>query len=149
MNKIGYILSVFIAVSCFSGCKKTKLEGEFEIFEGKWRWFQTTSYSNVDYWNVSTRTPDFSDNIDLVFDKRGTYLINVNNEKEHNGRLTIENMDSYYKIKLSSSRRKDDIFDNQGDRATFIGQDTMVLLKFPFGYSIYDEDNNWNYYVRE
>jgi len=75
MNKIGYLLSIFIVLGCFSGCKKTKLEGEFEIFEGKWRWFQTTNGMDHQFQSGATydvkRYEDNGEDSYAVFEFKG------------------------------------------------------------------------------
>lgn len=75
MNKIGYIVGFFVVVSCLSGCKKTKLEGELEILEGNWVWF--TSYEICSgQWSNCTYTPATEGfTIEYQLDKKGKYKL--------------------------------------------------------------------------
>ena len=149
MNKIGYIVGFFVVVSCLSGCKKTKLEGELEILEGNWVWF--TSYEICSgQWSNCTYTPATEGLIiEYQFDKKGKYKLLKDGVEIEKGRIIIEtfvengpiNEGAGFILNFKSSKINQEY---EGGGAWYAREGTLAFAAYPMT----DSDGK-NYFYKD
>lgn len=87
------LITFFLVVFVLSGCRKTKLEGDYAILQGKWQWVGATEYRTL-LSNGNTATfirdaSEFPDAYYVEFERKGKVHFLKNQEEVENLRLNI------------------------------------------------------------
>ena len=147
--KYNALLIVLIILILLTGCKKTKLEGELNLLEGKWGWIKSESFCDGGT-NICTYDPSSEGiEIDYIFEEKGKYQLVKNGKKIESGRLQIETYTSNALFSDGGSIRvnfKKNIGAsiNATERMILVGEDTLLMSEYPM-----EDLEGWNYYVRK
>ena len=156
-NKVTYIILLAL-LSMVVSCKKDKLNGNYSILEGDWRWNYTvrkTYTSATSYFTDTIRSSNSQINYALNFAKKGKLSLLEDGEKTHCYRIVFDVFTSSGSCGNITNAHTFGIRLNNKDDQSFIGcvnSDTLLS-----NYELFPFENqetpttiiHTNYYLRE
>ena len=151
MKLVQKTLLILIALFIL-GCKKDKLDNEFNAFEGKWQWIYTYSRTSIfSDFNTNLRPESTGFEAYVEFTNKGKILFFIDNEKLAETKYQIKDQS---KDGTSLNMELDfDIDENglalSGKRHFGINNDTVNFIGFPYeGYKTSQNTTNSGFYKR-
>ncbi|MCH8903264.1 MAG: hypothetical protein IIA45_05055 [Bacteroidetes bacterium] len=107
-----------------ASCKKDRLDGAYNRLVGEWEWLWTAGGVTSSF-----DTPDSAGfTITLIFEERGIYKIDKNNERLERGRLNIVNSEPYSLIDfVIELKPQSEYFFMSQQQVYFWSDDSLVL----------------------
>lgn len=154
MKQFRTILSLMFILSLLfvsSSCKKDKLTGELDAFEGKYTW--THSWYKQEWWHSNNTYLDATSKnytAEIEITNTGKILFYINGEQIHKTGYSIESqetIDGWLYLTVKPSKKNSKQIDLNNELHFSISADTLSVSKFPG--SAYDNSySGGNYFLR-
>ncbi len=141
MKKINFKPTILILSTTIFlwGCTKDKLEGDLEVFKGRYTWNYSWYKKNVLSSNLTFRSASQSDyTAEIEFTDKGKVIFYINGEKKHKTGYSIESQDvseGGQRFSIEIKPRKEDTKDlDFNDKISFsLKNDTLSTSAYPGG----------------
>ena len=151
---------IIIVLLSVNACKKDKLEGDYAVFEGKWKWAYTIRHNSYSHYSSSDTI--FQNEIDNTYEieflKKGKLIFYENNKEIEKYRIVFldwrEGNNGNSSIAIKRNNKKDLIMKFYLKKNKNANFDTIAATVFPSELASHCNSSanrciHINYYIRE
>jgi len=154
MKSFNLLLLLILTVS-FSSCKKDKLEGDYNVFEGKWKWvgtsYATKNCTLCQQVSHYISTSDVSYTAEIEFTDKGRVIFYINNDVVAEEKFKVLRQDKYEgEVSMQLEVKTDKLSIDDELNTSTLATDSIYVTNFPI--TGYDDSktttSSTNYYVK-